>query len=304
MDARLRSAIGARLGAAVVRVRTLTGGSINQAWAVELGDGRSVFVKSNAHAPEDMFAAEVHGLAFLREGLVGVEGISVPEVIACDEQFLVLELIELTQGCERFNELLGRGLASLHRSGAQLRVGLERDNYIGKVPQPNDPFGPARRVAPRRLPPLRDLRPDWPSFYRDCRLAPMIERAGKRIPSALRARFDRLYARLPELCGPPEPPARLHGDLWIGNLHCDAAGRPVLIDPAVYAGHREIDLAMMRLFGGFSEQVFAAYDEVWPLADDWQRRVHLYQLYPLLVHVVLFGQSYVPAIEAALRRLE
>lgn len=286
MDARVRAAIGARLGASIVGVRALAGGSINEAWAVALGDGRSVFVKANASAPADMFDAEVHGLAFLREGLLGVEGISVPDVIACEREYLVLGLLEPAPARKDFDELLGRGLASLHRSGARLQLGLERDNYIGSVPQVNE------------------ARPDWPSFYRQCRLAPMLERAGSLISSALRHRFNRLYARLPELCGPPEPPARLHGDLWSGNLHRDATGRPVLIDPAVYAGHREIDLAMMRLFGGFSPRTFAAYEEAWPLAPDWKRRVHLHQLYPLLVHVVLFGGGYLGSVEAALRQLE
>jgi fructosamine-3-kinase len=281
-----RSAIGARIGARIVSARALAGGSINQAWAVELDDGRSVFVKANADAPADMFEAEVHGLAFLREGLAGIEGLSVPEVIACEREYLVLELIEPGPARANFDELLGRGLAGLHRSGARLRFGLDRGNYVGTVPQGNFSV------------------PDWPSFYQSCRLAPMVERAGGLISIALRRRFHRLYARLPGLCGPAEPPARLHGDLWSGNLHRDAAGRPVLIDPAVYVGHREIDLAMMRLFGGFSARTFAAYAEAWPLADGWERRVDLYQLYPLLVHVVLFGGGYVASVEAALRRLE
>jgi len=287
MDARLRSAIGSRVGAAVIDARALGGGSINEAWAIELEDGRAVFAKANAQAPADMFAAEVHGLSFLREGLkIGVEGLSVPEVIACEREFLLLELLEPGPPCAGFDELLGRGLASLHRSGAALGYGLERDNYIGSVSQVND------------------RRSDWPSFYRDCRLAPMIERAGRSIASGLRRRFDRLFARLPELCGPVEQPARLHGDLWAGNLHRDRAGKPVLIDPAVYVGHREIDLAMMRLFGGFSARTFSAYAEAWPLADGWQRRVYLYQLYPLLVHVGLIGANYLGSVESALRRLE
>ncbi|MFO7564442.1 MAG: fructosamine kinase family protein [Enhygromyxa sp.] len=286
MDPELRAAIAARLGGAVVGARAIGGGSINEAWALELADGSSVFAKTHRDAPADMFAAEVHGLAFLREGLRGVEGLRAPAVIACEREFLVLELIEPGPARADFDELLGRGLASLHRSGAGLGLGLERDNFIGSLPQSNEP------------------RPDWPSFYRDCRLAPMLARAGSRISSALRRRFDRLLAWLPELCGPPEPPARLHGDLWSGNLHRDAGGRPVLIDPAVYVGHREIDLAMMRLFGGFSARTFAAYAEAWPLAQGWERRVDLYQLYPLLVHVVLFGGGYVGSLEAALRRLE
>ena len=112
-----------------------------------------------------------------------------------------------------------------------------------------------------------------------------------------------MCARLPELCGPAEPPARLHGDLWGGNAIADEHGEPVLIDPAVYGGHREIDLAMMRLFGGFGARCFAAYDEAYPLADGHAERVALYQLYPLLVHVNLFGGGYVASVERVLQQL-
>jgi fructosamine-3-kinase len=116
------------------------------------------------------------------------------------------------------------------------------------------------------------------------------------------AGLERLRARLPDLCGPAEPPARLHGDLWGGNAMTDAEGRPVLIDPAAYGGHREVDLAMMRLFGGFGAGAFAAYAEADPLAGGHQDRVELYQLYPVLVHVVLFGGGYAGSAERILRR--
>ncbi len=282
MDHQLRGELGRVLGAPVVDARPLAGGSINEAWAVDLEDESSVFVKTKLRAPAGMFAAEARGLEFLRAGLAGVEGLAVPAVLASGAEYLVLELI--TPGPPRadFDELLGRGLAALHRSGAGLELGLDQPNYIGSLAQVNAP------------------RPDWPSFYRDCRLRPMLDQAGALISTQLRLRFDRLLDRLPELCCPAEPPARLHGDLWGGNLHRDALGRPVLIDPAVYVGHREIDLAMMRLFGGFSPWAFAAYEEAWPLAEGWKRRVDLYQLYPLLVHVNLFGGSYVGSVEAAL----
>ena len=119
----------------------------------------------------------------------------------------------------------------------------------------------------------------------------------------MRRGFERLFGALLELVGPEEPPARLHGDLWGGNLLCDDAGAPCLIDPAVYGGHREIDLAMMRLFGGFGGRVFDAYDEAFPLPDGHEERVPLYQLYPLMVHVNLFGGGYGASVEAALQRL-
>lgn len=281
----LRRSIAGVLGSAVVRASSLSGGSINAAWAIELADGRRVFVKSNVDAPDDIFWAEARGLAFLREGLGEAEVLRVPEVIACTGEMLVLELLERGPACAGFDEKLGRDLAVLHRSGAGLAVGLDHDNYVGSVPQSN--------VMAR----------DWPSFYSERRIEPLLRRAGSVIPTAVRRRFDALFDRLPQLCGDAEPLARLHGDLWGGNLVRDGAGRPVLIDPAVYVGHREIDLAMMRLFGGFSERTFSAYAEAWPLAPGWQRRVDLYQLYPLLVHVVLFGSGFVASVDAALRRL-
>lgn len=284
LGADLRAALGERLGAAVARARVCRGGSISAAWAVDLDDGRAVFVKAKADAPADMFAAEARGLAYLRAGLP--DELSLPQVLACEPGFLVLELLEPGPPRPDFDELLGRGLAALHRSGAGLPgFGLDHSNYIGSLAQINDPCD------------------DWPSFYRERRLAPMLARAEPQLGSALRPRFDQLLVELEDRCGEPEPPARLHGDLWSGNLHRDASGRPALIDPAVYAGHREMDLAMMRLFGGFSARTFAAYARAWPLQPGWERRVDLYQLYPLLVHVVLFGGSYVGAVAAALDRL-
>jgi fructosamine-3-kinase len=122
--------------------------------------------------------------------------------------------------------------------------------------------------------------------------------------TGLLRRFDALYARLDGLAGPTEPAARLHGDLWGGNLHVSGSGLPALIDPAVYAGHREIDLAMMRLFGGFSSRTFAAYEEAYPLSEGAERRVPLYQLYPLLAHLCMFGRGYSASLATALDALE
>lgn len=292
MDVALRAVIADALGAELESARALGGGSINAAWSVVLADGRELFVKSNAEAPPDMFALEARGLELLRDGIVDAEDLSVPALIHVGPRVLVLELLDAGPPCADFDERLGRGLAALHRSGARLGArqggfGLDHDNYIGSEPQPN------AIVA------------TWSEFYRRRRLTPMLERAAARglVSPELRARFERLFEVLDERCGEPEPPARLHGDLWAGNLHRDARGRPVLIDPAVYLGHREVDLAMMRLFGGFSPRCFAAYHECAPLAPGWERRVDLYQLYPLLVHVVLFGAGYLSGVESALRRL-
>jgi fructosamine-3-kinase len=140
---------------------------------------------------------------------------------------------------------------------------------------------------------------DWPTFFAERRIAPLARIASERGVISARAAgaLERICARMDTLTGDAEPPARLHGDLWTGNVLADSSGRPWLIDPACYGGHREVDLAMLRLFGAPSERVFAAYEERTPLAAGWQERVELYQLLALLIHALLFGGSYVGAAE-------
>jgi len=287
VEAALRAALGAALGSEVASVRGVAGGDINEAYEIALGDGRRLFAKANARSPRGMFAAEARGLAWLAEA----GALRIPQVVAvaapeAATQFPVLELVATDRPARDFDERLGRGLAALHRRGAP-GFGLDHDNFVGSLPQENAAAS------------------SWPEFYRGRRLEPLLRRAADRglASSRMREGFHRLFAALDELCGPPEPPARLHGDLWGGNLLCDERGAPVLIDPAVYGGHREIDLAMMRLFGGFGARVFEAYDEAAPLADGHGERVTLYQLYPLMVHVNLFGGGYVGSVESALDRL-
>jgi len=284
-----------RLGVAVRQLQPLAGGDINSAFSALLGDGTRVFVKTNSRAPHDLFEAEAQGLNWLR--VPG--GLRVPEVIdfctpdsvqPAEPPFLVLEYIDRGRPGPRHAETLGRGLAALHRAGTD-RFGLSRDNYIGWLVQSNRPVSPDAGNQSR-----------WCDFYRSRRLEPLVRRATDRelAPARLSRQFDRLFVRLEALCGPEEPPARLHGDLWGGNCLPDDKGAPVLIDPAVYGGHREVDLAMMKLFGGFSERAFAAYDEAYPLQPNHTDRVPLYQLYPLLVHLNLFGGTYLDAVDKAL----
>jgi protein-ribulosamine 3-kinase len=287
MDGGLAATLAAGLGSPVVGARPLSGGDINDAYEVTLDDGRKLFVKSNASAPGDMFIAEARGLAWLGEA----KALRVPAVVAASgandvTPFLALEMIEQAPRAASFDERLGRGLAALHRHGAGA-FGLDHDNYVGRLPQANK------------------LAVAWPEFYRVRRLGPQLKLAvdGGLASVRMRRGFERLFAMLDELCGPAEPPSRLHGDLWGGNLIGDEHGEPVLIDPAVYGGHREIDLAMMRLFGGFGPRVFAAYEEAWPLAHGHAERVPLYQLYPLMVHVNLFGGGYVGSVESALAKV-
>jgi fructosamine-3-kinase len=274
--------VGRALGVEITAVMTVRGGCVGRTLRARAADGRELFVKHHPEAPHGMFSAEAAGLAWLGDA----RALRTPAVLAVRDAppaFIALEWIEGSAPAAGHDEALGRGLAALHLAGAP-SFGLAADNFIATITQPNAPAG------------------TWPEFYGARRLEPLARRARDRglLGDDTATRLSRLIDRLPGLCGPPEPPARLHGDLWRGNAITDAAGAPVLIDPAVYGGHREMDLAMMRLFGGFSERVFAAYDEAWPLADGHADRVALYQLWPLLVHVALFGGGYAAAVERAL----
>jgi fructosamine-3-kinase len=291
VDGPLAAALAESLGSAVASSRPIGGGDINDAYELALADGRRLFVKTNARAPRAMFPAEARGLAWLAEAgtLRTPKVIAVSTLEGSERPFLALELLRPGPPARGFDERLGRGLAALHHAGAP-GFGLDHDNFIGRLPQDN---GPALTGG------------DWAAFYREKRLEAQLRRAADRGLASARMKrgFEQLFARMGDLCGPAEPPSRLHGDLWGGNLLCDDAGAPCLIDPAVYGGHREIDLAMMRLFGGFGSRVFAAYDEALPLAEGHEERVPLYQLYPLMVHVNLFGGGYVGSVEGALDRL-
>jgi len=278
----LRVALEQRLGTTVQSTRPLSGGDINDAFEVALKTGVGIFVKTHPNPPSGMFEAEAHGLRWLKEA----EAVRVPDVLAFSDDrpaYLALELLTPAKRVHDFDEKLGRALAALHAHGAP-SFGLDRDNFIGRLPQSNAQSG------------------DWASFYWRERLEAQLRTATDAglIDSGTRRQFQALQRVLPDRVGPAEPPSRLHGDLWGGNLHADDAGRPCLIDPAVYGGHREVDLAMMRLFGGFGSRVFAAYEEAWPLAPGADERILLYQLYPLLVHVNLFGGGYVGSVKRAL----
>ena len=208
----------------------------------------------------------------------------VPEVISVSDDELVMERVEPAPRAPDFDARLGRGLARLHRLGAD-RFGAER-TFIGplEVPEP--------------------LCEDWPTYHARARLEPLLRMAvdAAAVPEGGRAGVERVIDRLPDLCGPAEPPARLHGDLWSGNVMAGPDGSPWLIDPSAYGGHREVDLAMLQLFGSPGAELFDAYQDVHPLADGWRDRVALHQLLPLLVHAVLFGGGYgAQAVRAAAR---
>jgi fructosamine-3-kinase len=260
------------LGSRIVERTSVAGGDINDAFRVRLADGRTVFVKSHARAPDGMFAGEAAGLAWLAEG-----PLRVPAVLAVGDDFLALEWLAL--GGRPDSTALGRKLAGLHELGAP-EFGLHADNFLATLPQDNT------------------AEQDWPAFYVERRLRPLCARARLGLDREL----DRLRARS-EVFGPPEPPARLHGDLWWGNVASLAgSGEPVVIDPAVYGGHREIDLAMLALFGGLPDALVHAYDEASPLAEGWRERIGLHQLYPLAAHACLFGGGYGSQVRSTLAR--
>lgn len=268
------------LNAGVARQRRVAGGDICDAWRVELDDGRVVFAKEHRSAGP-MFEAEARGLRWLAEA----GALRTPAVLAVSSRALVLEHIESGGRTAAFDEAFGRGLAELHGCTPP-SFGWNTPGVIASLPQDNTPED------------------DWATFFGQRRLSPLVrdcvDRA--RLPRESMGELDALLRVLPEHLGPPEPPARLHGDLWSGNAMASTHGDPVIYDPAPYGGHREVDLAMMRLFGGFSPRTFAAYEEVAPLAAGHEERVELMQLYPLLVHVALFGGHYAASARSTMRR--
>lgn len=304
MSSALVAAVSDALDQAVTQLAPVAGGDLNDAYAATLGEGARVFVKTSADpAAAGSFAAEADGLRWL----AAAGALAVPAVLAVADEppdpappdppaaaspapagprFLALAWIDAGSSTPAADEALGRGLARLHAAGAPAFGGPADTLRIGPLTLPNEPT------------------PDWPSFYATRRLEPLARLAHDRgaLPANAPALLDRLTARLPQLAGPPEPPARVHGDLWSGNVLTDTHGTPWLIDPAAHGGHRELDLAMLRLFGGPSERCFAAYEEVTPLAPGAPERVALWQLAPLLLHAALFGLSWGERATSVLRR--
>jgi fructosamine-3-kinase len=277
-------AAAAALGVAVERARRVAGGDINEAFRLELADGRAAFLKCRAGAPAGEYGLEAAGLAWLGE-VAG--GLPVPEVLAVVDEAgirgLVLEWVDEGRLDAAGEERLGAGLARIHAAGAP---------GFGAMP-PGAGDAPLRFGAVE-LPagPVPGDAPWWRHYgERVERLAALARDTG-RLDDAASAAIAAAVGRLEAVAGPDEPPARVHGDLWSGNVLAAADGAPWLIDPAAHGAHRELDLAMLRLFGAVSARTLAAYEEVHPLAPGHEERVALWQLQPLLVHAILFGGSY------------
>ncbi len=276
----MRRALAAALGEELAELEPVAGGDLNDAYRARTTSGRTLFVKTAddaRRAGPQAYAAEAAGLRWLAEA----DALPVPDVLAVDERFLALEWVD--GGGRADDAQLGRGLALLHRAGAP-----EHGALPAGTPAPRDVL----RLGPLALP--NEPQPTWAAFYASQRLLPLARIAAERgalDPAGVRA-VGRVAERIDDLAGPPEPPARLHGDLWSGNVLAGADGRPWLVDPAAHGGHREVDLAMLALFGTVSSRLLAAYEDVAPLADGHADRVGLWQLFPLLVHAVLFGGAY------------
>jgi fructosamine-3-kinase len=286
LPAPLAEAVAQACGRAVVGGRPAAGGSINDAWAVELEGGARAFVKTRADAAPGEYATEAAGLRWLAEP----GAVALPRVLAVGDdgagpRFLALEWIEVGSLDAAGAEALGRGLAAVHGAGAPA-FGASSAMRIGPLTLSNEPTD------------------DWPAFYAQTRLLALLGPATERdaLSAAGGRAVEQVCERIDDLAGPPEPPARLHGDLWSGNVLAGTDGRARLVDPAAYGGHREVDLAMLALFGAPSPRIAAAYEEASPLAPGHEDRVALWQLFPLLVHAVLFGGQYGARVEQVARR--
>ena len=274
-------------------VLRLGGGCIHPAAVVSLADGTRAFLKWSDEPGFGGFGPESRGLqALARRG-----GVRTPAVLGVGEGeggspgWLLLEFVPEDGQAGTDSIRLGRGLARLHRPVPDAAPGWDESGMIGSLPQEN---GPSRDLA------------SWPEFWRELRLLPLWRRVGDGFHPDVRRGFDHLVAGIEAgLKGwEGDGVSVLHGDLWSGNVVWGPGGEPVLVDPAVYRGHREVDLAMMELFGGFDPVVLASYQEEFPLLPGYaESRRDIYQLYPLLVHVALFGESYQRGCEERIMRV-
>lgn len=267
----------------VEEVQFLSGGCINNAVRLQTAAG-DFFLKWNEQAVEGMFAAEAEGLRILRNN----GSLQIPEVLGQgkveNKEYLLLEYINSRNLSSGYWESLGHSLAQMHDQTRE-QYGLEHDNYIGRLPQNNE------------------LKDNWIDFFIEKRLQVQLGLAIYKglVDAPFVERYKKLYTKLPALL-PEEPPALLHGDLWSGNVMVGAEGQPCLIDPAVYYGHREAELAFTVLFGGFDARFYSAYHEAKPLIQGYEERKDIYNIYPLMVHVNMFGTSYLSGVERTLNR--
>ena len=273
-------------GITIVHDRPISGGDINRAALLTCKDGRQLFIKYNkGKYATDMLRTELLGLTLLGASKV----IGVPKTLGHDEApeswaYLLMEYVVSGHKSRVFWADFGRSLATMHGSTSE-RFGFGHDNYIGALPQSNTRHD------------------SWADFYAEERLMPQMKLAIQQdvFGSKEAKQMENLCKNLREAC-PNEAPALIHGDLWSGNFLCNEESRVVLIDPAACYAHREMDMAMTRLFGGFEPLFYSSYEEAYPLEPGFERRMDLYQLYYLLVHLNLFGGDYAHQVKQILKR--
>lgn len=264
--------------------RFVSGGCINNTLMLDTSAGK-FFLKFNQNDQYDMFEKEAHGLQLLRStGLL-----EVPEVLGFgkheDKHFLLLELIDSGRRKPDFFEDFGKKLAEMHRNFTDSKFGLDTDNYIGRLPQSNQQTD------------------NWIDFFINRRLEPQLQLAyyNRIVDAKYLQRFRKIYPKFEELLA-SEPASLLHGDLWSGNFMIGTNGTACLIDPAVYYGNREIEIAFTRMFGGFDEEFYRSYFNAYPLSKGYEQRFSIYNMYPYLVHVNLFGSSYLSGVNSVLKK--
>jgi fructosamine-3-kinase len=279
-DEEFKRILGHELGFIVNNIRSLAGGSINNVYLLDTPEGKKVLKINDAGKFPGMFPAEKKGLEFL----AGAEAFDVPKVYDCGElenkAYLLLEYKKEGSQKSHFWKVFGEQLSRLHQTSSK-NFGFPSSNYIGSLPQYNE----ERKSAA--------------DFYVSQRLEPQVKMASERGFSL--GDLSGFYRNISEEI-PDEAPALLHGDLWSGNYLVNEEGLPCLIDPAVCYGPREMDLGMMKLFGGFPPEVFEVYHQHFPLQPEWEARIPIWQLYYLLVHLNIFGSSYLPQVNRIISR--
>ncbi|HSW53635.1 MAG TPA: fructosamine kinase family protein [Ignavibacteriaceae bacterium] len=275
-EEKIKARIEEKLNGKIKSIFSLSGGCISDAFKVTTENGSNFFLKYNSSASNDMFIKEANGLKELSK----TNAIRIPEVLGFDEDYILLEFIPTGSRKKNFFEEFGCKFAEMHKYNFE-SYGFYEDNYIGSNPQKNIPDAKEKN--------------DWVRFYFNKRILFQLELAERlgNSTDALRKGISKLEDKIEDIIGnSKEKSSLLHGDLWGGNYIVDENGNAVLIDPAVYYGHREADLGMTKLFGGFNSEFYCAYNETFPLEDGYEYRENIYKLYHVLNHLNLFGGGY------------
>ena len=275
-EEKIKTRVEEKLGGKIKSMTSISGGCISDAYKLVTNENSTFFLKYNSGSSNDMFIKEANGLKELAKS----NAIRIPDVLDVAKDYILLEFISSGNKKKNFFEDFGRRCAEMHKYTSD-QFGFFEDNYIGSNPQSNIP-GTKEKT-------------NWADFYFNKRILYQLQLAEKlgNSTSELRKRISKLEEKIDEIIGGSnEKPSLLHGDLWGGNYMVDENGDAVLIDPAVYYGHREADLGMTKLFGGFSSEFYNAYNETFPLDDGYEYRENIYKLYHVLNHLNLFGGGY------------